>query len=39
MDSLVIFKSRIIPYEILENDRKRFIIRYWVNGPADYETK
>lgn len=35
-------KSRIIPYEIMPNENsnnKYFIIRYWINGPADINTK
>jgi hypothetical protein len=36
-DKMIMLKSRIIPYDIcLPGDgHKRFIIRYWINGPAD----
>ncbi len=39
MDKFVMLKSRIIPYEISVpgDNKKRFILRYWINGPADFE--
>ncbi|EGR28451.1 hypothetical protein IMG5_174900 [Ichthyophthirius multifiliis] len=40
VDSLLILKSRVIPYEILpNNNQKRYIIRFWVTGPADKNKK
>ncbi|KRX11086.1 hypothetical protein PPERSA_05195 [Pseudocohnilembus persalinus] len=39
-DTLVLLKSRIIPYEILPNKtEKKFILRFWVNGPQDKENR
>lgn len=36
LDSILIIKSRKISYEIKENfNKKRFIVRFWINGPAD----
>lgn len=36
-DSMIILKSRLNAYEICENfHNKRFVVRFWVNGPADF---
>lgn len=36
-DSILILKSRLNAYEICENFKsKRFVIRFWINGPADF---
>ena len=35
-DSLLVLKSRKVAYEIIENTGgKKFVVRYWVNGPRD----
>ncbi|KAL4468293.1 hypothetical protein ABPG72_015829 [Tetrahymena utriculariae] len=41
-DSVLIFKSRLFPYEILpnnSNNSKRFVVRYWITGPIEQNKK
>ena len=35
-DAILLLKSRKIAYEILPNcGAKRFVVKFWINGPAD----
>ena len=38
-DGLLVMKSRKVGYQILEGKGKRFIVRFWINGPADFIKK
>ena len=38
-DCLLLLKSRKVSYEICKNMRKRFIVRFWIQGPADFINK
>jgi len=39
MGTLFLIKSRVVPYSLSNISQGTFILRYWVNGPADHINK